>query len=205
MLEAGRQLGAYRVEELVGHGGMAEVYRVRHEVLGRTCALKVLRLASPTMRTRLLAEGRAQARLRHPNVVSVVDILEVDGAPALVLDFIEGPTLGAWLSEHRPDRATALEVFLGILAGVQEAHAQGFVHRDLKPANILLERHGARLCPKVTDFGIAKVLRDDMGTLAHRGYRTLDLQPEYASCRGFRQAPAAPPPRAGPLEELRTG
>lgn len=161
MLAPGRRLGRYVVEAHAGSGGMAEVYRVRHDLLDRPFALKVLRVASPDLEARLLAEGRAQSRLRHPNVVSVVDIVEEDGVLGLVLDWVDGPTLAEVLADGPLPVAQAVPIFLGILAGIHEAHVQGFVHRDVKPANVLLERSGDTWWPRVTDFGIARVLRDD--------------------------------------------
>src|SRR5262245_35627495 len=157
MLSGGQRVDRYVVEGLLGEGGMAEVYRVRHATLGSLHALKILKVQAPTVRARLLAEGRAQAALRHPNLVAVTDVIEVDGAPPLVLDFVDGPWLEAWLVDHRPSPREAEQLFLGIVAGVERAHRAGLVHRDLKPGNVLLERgDDGVLVPKVTDFGLAK-------------------------------------------------
>jgi serine/threonine-protein kinase len=168
MLTPGQRVDRYDIEGLIGEGGMAEVYRVRHRTLGSIHALKLLKLHAPSLRERLLQEGRTQATLRHPNVVSVTDVVDVDGAPALILDFIDGPSLETWLDTHRPSLAEAERLFAGIVAGVERAHRAGLVHRDLKPANVLLERgEDGRLVPRVTDFGLVKVLSED-GTAVGR-------------------------------------
>ena len=159
MLSPGDKVERYRVEALVGEGGMAVVYRVRHETLGSLHALKVLTFTSSRIRSRIVLEGRIQAQLRHPNIVPVTDVLEVNGSPALVMAYVEGPTLEEWIHGNSPvvlDQAEKL--FDGIVAGIAEAHANHLVHRDLKPANVLLADTSRGLVPRITDFGIAKAL-----------------------------------------------
>lgn len=147
----------YRVEALLGEGGMATVYRVRHEQLGTVYALKVLGMDGSNVRERLLREGRVQASLRHPNIVEVRDVLDVNGAPGLLMEYIDGVAMDHWLEHHRPSAEEALTVFRAILAGVGHAHAEGLIHRDLKPANIMLEVGEQLLTPKIMDFGLAKM------------------------------------------------
>lgn len=161
MLEAGRVIDRWIVEEKLGEGGMAIVYRVRHEVLGTRAALKLLTMTHPALRDRFLAEGRVQATLNHPNIVSVADVLTIDGAPALVLEWVDGPTLDEWLGTHEPTPRAAEALFRGILEGVAAAHDAGFVHRDLKPSNILI---GPGDIPKVADFGLVKDMADEGAT-----------------------------------------
>ena len=166
MLTPGQSVERYTVESVIGQGGMAVVYRVRHNQLGSFHALKILTVPKPNIRERLLQEGRAQAVIRHPNVVSVTDVLEIAGAPALLMEYVEGPTLEAWLETESPTLDLAEELFRGICAGVGEAHVHGLVHRDLKPSNVLLATRGSGdpgtgFLPKVTDFGIAKVVAGD--------------------------------------------
>jgi eukaryotic-like serine/threonine-protein kinase len=166
MLTPGQTVERYTVEAVIGQGGMAVVYRVRHNSLGSLHALKILTVPKPNIRERLLAEGRAQAVIRHPNVVSVTDVLELGGSPALLMEYVEGPTLEAWLEAEVPPLNIAEELFRGICAGVGEAHLHGMVHRDLKPSNVLLAPRSSvdpnqGYIPKVTDFGIAKVLAGD--------------------------------------------
>jgi serine/threonine protein kinase len=155
MLEPGRTVERWTIESVVGQGGMAVVYRVRHTALETVAALKVLSVPKQTVRDRLIREGRAQAALRHPNIVTVTDVLELDGNPALILEYVDGPSLEKWIEQHR-DTALVEPIFRGICAGVAEAHAAGFVHRDLKPGNVLLARTRRGWVPKVTDFGIVK-------------------------------------------------
>ncbi len=157
-LNAGEVIGQYRVESVLGQGGMAIVYRVRHEQLGSEHALKVLTVSSKSIRARLLQEGRVQATLRHENIVSVTDVVSIGDAPGLVMELVKGPTLEDLLSHKKLSLAQVDLLAQGILRGVAAAHRQDLIHRDLKPANILLELDHGRIVPKVADFGLAKVL-----------------------------------------------
>lgn len=159
MLEIGRIVDRYTIEALIGEGGMAQVYRVRHTTLDVLYALKVLTLSGKELTARLVAEGKAQSKLQHPNILRVIDVIEVDGQPGLIMDFIDGPELGQWIAATKPDLDTAEAVFTDILAGVRAAHAAGLVHRDLKPANVLMHTGvDGRLVPKITDFGLVKAI-----------------------------------------------
>lgn len=165
-LKAGDKVDRFIVEGNIGAGGTATVYRVRHERLGTFHALKLLSLASQTIRERLLVEGQAQATMNHPNIVSVTDILDIEGQPGLLMEYIDGPSLEDALAKF-PFTLTDLEhLFLGVLDGVEAAHAQGLVHRDLKLANVLLAPTERGFQPKVTDFGLAKVLYNQPGVAA---------------------------------------
>jgi serine/threonine-protein kinase len=160
MLRIGQTIERFAVEDYLGHGGMAVVYRVRHLHLGSLHALKILTVPRPSVRERLLKEGRTQAVLRHPNIVAVTDVIEVGGSPALVMEYVDGPTLERWLTRFRPTMEEAWAIARGICAGVGEAHHHGLVHRDLKPGNVLLARTATGFLPKVTDFGIARLLEE---------------------------------------------
>lgn len=161
-LEPGRILDRYRVEARLGAGGMGTVYRVRHTELGSLHGLKVLRGRSREERQRLMREGRAQGGLRHPNVVRVTDVIEVDGCPALVLELVDGPTLAERLRDGPPLSPADVDMIAaGVLRGVAAAHRAGLVHRDLKPGNILLAEADGVLVPKVSDFGLARPTVDD--------------------------------------------
>ncbi len=153
--------GRYTVESLLGKGGMATVYRVRHNQLHSAHALKILDLPAASIRERLLAEGRVQATLQHRNIVAVTDVVTVSGAPGLIMELIEGPSLDELLQEHRLTFDQADQLARGIIAGVGAAHRHGRVHRDLKPANVMLQVTREGLIPKVADFGLAKVLTAD--------------------------------------------
>jgi serine/threonine-protein kinase len=163
MLRIGETLDRYVVEALLGQGGMAAVYRARHTGLDSLHAIKVLFITAPEVRQRLMAEGKVQANLRHPNIVAVTDILEVQGAPALVMEFIDGPALDAWLDDNRPTLREALFIFRGVLRGVMAAHGRGVIHRDLKPANVLLAPTNEGVVPKVADFGLVKSISSSRG------------------------------------------
>lgn len=159
-LRRGTVVDRYEVEACIGQGGMAQVYRVRHRTLRSSHALKVVRSSVPLGQERLLQEGRLQAQLRHPNLVAATDLLELGGGTVgLVLEYVGGPTLRAWMADDGDLRgATWLGVFRSIVRGVRCAHLAGVVHRDLKPANVLLHPTAGGWVPKITDFGIAKVL-----------------------------------------------
>jgi serine/threonine-protein kinase len=156
MLAPGTTIGHYVVEKLIGEGGMAVVYRVRHDVLGRRYALKLLTVVHSSVKQRLLQEGIFQASLSHPHVVAAVDTVDVNGQVGLVMEYVQGPALDHWLANYTPTVPEALQVFRGIVAGVSVAHAAGLVHRDLKPSNVMLAVDERGLIPKVTDFGLAK-------------------------------------------------
>jgi len=159
-VDPGDSFDKYTIERVLGEGGMATVYLARHEVLDSLHALKILRVAAPDIRRRLLAEGKVQASIRHPNVVAVTDILDIPEGVALVMEYVEGTNLERRLVDHGAlTPREALELFRGIAQGVAAAHRDGVVHRDLKPANILLQQLDGRTVPKVTDFGLVKILK----------------------------------------------
>ncbi|MBN2797797.1 MAG: protein kinase [Deltaproteobacteria bacterium] len=163
MLQAGDRVYQYVVEERVGGGGAATVFRVRHQVLGHALALKVLdpRLAAdPRQSRRFLLEGRIMARIRHPAIVMVTDALVEPalGVLALVMEYVEGPNLGEVLASFGGPAPTAAlgQLFLPVLAGIHHAHREGVVHRDLKPGNVLVSRDASgRWLPRIADFGVA--------------------------------------------------
>ncbi len=154
------QLDGYEVLRLLGSGGMAWVWLARHRDSGTLRAVKVLLEPSPRLEDRLRAEG--ELRLRHDNVVRVIDVVDAGGVPALILEHVDGPSLAELL-----DTGVALSIAeidalgRGMLAGVAAAHREGWVHRDLKPSNVLLSVTDRALVPKVADFGLAKVLQRD--------------------------------------------
>lgn len=152
----GKRLGRYRVEALVGEGGMALVFRAHDPHLHRTVALKVVhpRLSpDPAFVARFLREARAVAGLQHPHLLPLHDFGEQRGVAYLVMPFITGGTLEERLTRPRTV-ADVLTLLRPIAAALDYAHGQGVVHRDVKPSNILLTAQGD---PLLADFGIAKV------------------------------------------------
>jgi hypothetical protein len=166
LLDPGRVVDRYVVEAWIGEGGMAAVYRARHRELGTLHALKVLTNGGSDFRARFLREGRAQATLRHPNILPVTDLVDAGGSPALVMEYVPGPTLRELLERQRLDRDTAVGLFRQIVLGVAAAHESGVVHRDLKPANVLLVAGERGWVPKIADFGLLKSTRADASTTA---------------------------------------
>src|SRR5918999_1670020 len=156
----GSTLGHYRIERLLGSGGMGEVYLADDTKLGRRVALKVLSrgLASDSdRRKRFEREARAAAALNHPNIVTIHSVEEVDGVPFLTLELIEGQTLADVIPAGGLPLDRVLELSIPLADGVGAAHQRGVTHRDLKPANVMIASDG-RL--KILDFGLAKIKED---------------------------------------------
>ena len=154
--------GRYRIDAVLGTGGMGRVYRGEHTGIGRAVAIKVLHADLNRNREaaqRFQREAIASGRLDHPNIVGVSDfgVLD-DGACFLVMEALEGESLGARLErEKRIPWREALAILRGVLAGLHHAHERGVVHRDIKPDNIFLARKNDELVVKILDFGIAKL------------------------------------------------
>ena len=150
-----QKIGQYRVIERLGTGGMGRVYRATDETLGRDAALKVLDLTGDGSAARLRAEAAAMARLSHPGIATVFELIEDDSRLVLAMELVRGQTLGHILDQvgvFSPRRAA--ELCMQALAALQHAHAAGVVHRDLKPGNLMLTDSGSL---KITDFGIARL------------------------------------------------
>jgi serine/threonine protein kinase len=187
-LQQGTIVDRYTVEAVLGEGGMAIVYRVRHNVLGTVHALKVLTMSSRQIRERLRQEGQFQAKLQHPNIVAVTDVIDLGGAPGLIMEYIDGPSLDELIRRGPLTFDQVDELAAGIFAGVGEAHRQGFVHRDLKPGNVLLKLTERGLVPKVADFGLAKAMGgSDPGHARTRTGSTMGT-PHYMSPEQVRDA-----------------
>jgi len=158
LLKVGQKIDRYVMDSVIGTGGTAIVYRVKHQSLGTFHALKVLSVVSEVIRERMLQEGKVQATLRHPNVVVVSDVLEVNGQPGLLMEYIAGPSLQKAMREFKLPLEAAELLFVGMVNGVKAAHDMGIIHRDMKPANVLLKKTDEGFVPKVTDFGLAKLI-----------------------------------------------
>jgi serine/threonine-protein kinase len=160
--------GKYRLESLLGRGGMGMVYAARHEVLGQRVAIKLLHPEAADdadARVRFLHEARAAARLVGDHVVRVTDFgIEEGQPPFIVMEYLEGGDLADVLaSRGKLPPEEAVDYVLQALVGLAEAHALGIVHRDLKPANLFLARAPGRSTVKVLDFGISKALKPIAG------------------------------------------
>ena len=153
------QIDGYEVHELIGGGGMGEVYRAKRLHDGQTVAIKVVagRLTrDPEVTARFENEVSAMSQLSHEHVVRVLDQgVTVDGRHFLVSEFIDGCDLRRLLKAQRLEPAKAFEIFDKVCAGIAHAHERGIVHRDIKPANILVGSDGT---VKIADFGLAKTL-----------------------------------------------
>lgn len=227
-LAGSSRLGHYYVLHKLAEGGMGLVYLGYDDSLHRRVALKVLRRGK-TVSEWLLREGQALGRLSHPNVVSVHEVGEHEGRAFLAMEFIEGPTLRAWLDAGPRSFADVLPVFLQAGRGLSAAHRAGLVHRDFKPENVLLGQDGRA---RVADFGIvalaegvqaeAKAIWPTpanalcspltqtgvlMGTPAYmspeqfRRERPTPLSDQYGFCVALYRAAYGMPPH--PIEELR--
>lgn len=187
--------GRYRLSETIGSGGMGKVWRAHDEVLHRVVAVKELtagRYVSEADRIVLHArtqkEARAAARISHPGVVTVHDVLEHDARPWIVMQYVDGPSLADAAKESgRIPAAEAARIGLHVLRALGAAHAAGVLHRDVKPANVLLNRDGRVL---ITDFGIAAIEGDSTITRTGEIVGSIDyLAPERV--RGADPGPAS--------------
>lgn len=175
------RVGPYEIIDVIGEGGMGTVYRGRDPRFNRFVAVKVLfeyLARSPEVLERFKNEAIIEARLQHPNVVTVYDFLVEDGVAAMVMELVAGEALDDFVKAAggRLAPETCLEIFEQVLGALSAAHAQGLVHRDIKPSNIMVGSAGRRLQVKVMDFGVAKILGEEkhrtatnakMGTIAY--------------------------------------
>lgn len=192
--------GRYRLLEVIGRGGMGRVWRGRDETLGRDVAVKQVALPEgvgdeqrEVLLQRVVREARAAARLNHPGIITVHDVVEHEGAPVIVMEYVTGRSLAAVLAEDGglPVRRVA-EIGVLMLKALRRAHEAGIVHRDLKPDNVLLMDDRVI----ITDFGIAH-LADATTALTQSG--TIIGTPAYMSPE---QLEGRPPGPAGDLWSL---
>src|SRR5215468_9098095 len=163
----GELIGHYRIESLIGVGGMGEVYLARDLQLGRKAALKLLpeRLtADETQLSRSKSEARSASALNHPNILTVYEIGSDGKRQFIATEFIEGVTLRTWLADGRMNLRSALEIAVQVASALMAAHEAGVVHRDVKPENIMLRPDGYA---KVLDFGIAKLAEEGSASEDH--------------------------------------
>ncbi|MGH7680543.1 MAG: protein kinase domain-containing protein [Candidatus Eiseniibacteriota bacterium] len=154
-LSPGARLGPYEILEVLGAGGMGEVYRAKDTRLDRTVAVKVLLgdlSASPEIRARFEREARAASSLNHPNICAIYDVGHQDGVDYIVMEHLEGENLAARINRGALPAEELLRIAIQVADALDKAHRQGLIHRDLKPANIMLTKSGAKLL----DFGLAR-------------------------------------------------
>lgn len=153
----------YRLEQLLGSGGMGDVYRAVNEHVGRPVAIKLLKAehtTNPQVVDRFMREAKAANLVRHPNVVDVLDIGKDEaGTPFIVQELLAGEDLGRYVLRKggKLELDEIVDLLQPVLEALAEAHAQGVVHRDIKPENVFLADQGKARVPKLLDFGISKV------------------------------------------------
>ncbi len=161
--EVGDEIAGYRIESVVGEGGMGIVFKATHDYLDRTAAVKVLGpwlQGNARARERFVRESRLAATLDHPNIVTVYDAGEVDDTAYIAMQFVTGVDLHDVLVEEGPmEPARALDVLDQVAAALDAAHAAGLVHRDVKPSNVLMDGDKAYL----TDFGLTRRFEEEKG------------------------------------------
>ncbi|MFE8699028.1 Stk1 family PASTA domain-containing Ser/Thr kinase [Cytobacillus sp. FJAT-54145] len=159
MLMGKRLSGRYKILDMIGGGGMANVYLAHDMILDRDVAVKVLRLDfanDEELIKRFHREAQAATSLAHPNIVSIYDVGEEDSIYYIVMEYVDGQTLKQYIQQHSPVRVeVALDILKQLTSAISNAHQNHIVHRDIKPHNILIDRDGN---VKITDFGIAMAL-----------------------------------------------
>jgi len=156
-IEAGRDLGDYKILSVLGAGGMGKVYLGRDNRLGRTVAIKILareKIADEERKRRFMQEARAASALNHPNIVTLYDIASDADIDFLVMEYVEGQSLDTRITPRGLPIEEALRYATQIVEALAAAHASGIVHRDIKPANVMVTDKGL---VKVLDFGLAKL------------------------------------------------
>jgi serine/threonine-protein kinase len=162
-----QQVGRYQIVAELGRGAMGIVYQALDPTIGRTIAIKSIRLKDLTdtaerdrLRERLVREAQSAGILSHPGIVTIYDIAEENGMAYIFMEFVNGPPLEKMLlHEQTPDKETILSILRQTAAALDYAHKKGIVHRDIKPANIMIHEDGTA---KVTDFGVAKIVSQQM-------------------------------------------
>jgi len=176
----GEQLGPYKLEALIGAGGMGEVFRAYDTRLRRAVAIKVIHgenAQRPDFRTRFQREAQATAALNHPHICTLYDVGEQDGASYLVMEYVEGQTLASRLREGPLPFDLLLRAAIEVSQALGAAHERGIIHRDLKPANLMLTAAGI----KVLDFGLAKFAGPKAAAMDATAGHTILGTPAYMS------------------------
>lgn len=157
---AGKTLGEYRLDQLIGEGGMATVYKAFQPSLNRYVAVKVLHYQEDTSLARFQREAKAIAALRHRNILIIYEYGEQDGMPFIVMEYVPGGTLEDRLNGKPMDWRQVIQLILPVAEALAYAHSQGIIHRDIKPSNILMPQDD---WPVLADFGLVKRSDDEKG------------------------------------------
>ena len=188
LFSGGERFGPYRIERLLGRGGMGDVYEAEQIEQGRRIAIKVLsqRLNDPQDRARFLREGQLAASISHPHSVYIFGSEEIAGVPVIAMELLPGGTLKDRVARGGPMRpAEAVDAILQVIAGLDAAQAAGILHRDIKPSNCFVDSAGE---VKVGDFGLSiSTLARDMSQLTIRG--TFQGTPQFAAPEQLRGEP----------------
>ncbi|MGH7888980.1 MAG: serine/threonine-protein kinase, partial [Thermodesulfobacteriota bacterium] len=161
----GRTIGNYRISEEIGRGGMGVVYKAVHQTLEKVVAVKAFSSKSSSKMSidglepviRFYKEAQTQARLDHPNIISVQDFLKFGDNYFIIMEYVHGESLGKILSRHGAfEPNIAISIFKQILDGIRYAHSKGVIHRDIKPSNFILTPNYV----KITDFGVSQLTGD---------------------------------------------
>ena len=153
----GRQIGPYKITSLLSAGGMGEVYKARDSKLNRSVAIKVLppdKTSDADRKRRFVQEARAASALNHPNIITIHEIGREDGIDFIVMEYVEGKTLGQMIPRRGLKLNDVLKYAIQVADALAKAHAAGIIHRDLKPGNIMVSEAGLI---KLLDFGLAKL------------------------------------------------
>ena len=168
-MAVGKVIGNYKISQEIGHGGMGKVYKAIHLSLERVVAIKMIHpklLSNNEMVARFYSEAKIQARLNHPNIVTVYDFFEFQDNHYIIMEFVEGESVSKIINHQGPfevEDGTAF--FMQILDGIDYAHRKNVVHKDIKTSNFILT--GTNI--KVTDFGIAQIIGGDSGLTSENG------------------------------------
>lgn len=155
----GQVIGPYRIQELIGEGGMGAVYRALDERLDRVVAIKTLLVqhaAEPDLVQRMYIEARSASALSHPNICTIFDVGEWEGRPYIVMEYLEGDSLRSRINSRPLPLEELLKIGIQLSAALEAAHAKRIIHRDVKPGNLFLTTAGPM---KIMDFGVAKRIR----------------------------------------------
>src|SRR5262245_49883833 len=152
MTASGRRVGRYEIVDVIGSGGMGDVYLARDPMLDRTVVVKALKFQSPEFHARFAREARAAASITHPNIVTIYDVGHEQDRPFIAMEFVDGETLAELIKRAAPMTvARKLELMIELCAGLGHAHRNGIIHRDIKPANLMVSTEGPL---KILDFGL---------------------------------------------------